>query len=122
MGNNCVLYIKSKNEFNKAQCTDSVATFTENSLNPRGLNVLINTNKALLTRLRTLSNSLETQNINPLMALLELKDEDTVGKEWLKKLLKEQIIHSRFTRTKNKRIQIKVTTGTNTTRMKVIEL
>ena len=31
--------------------TNSIATFTENSLNSRGLNVLINANKALLTRL-----------------------------------------------------------------------
>ena len=112
------------NIFSKFQgkLISSIATFTENSLNSRGLNVLINANKALLTRLRTLSNSLETQNVNPLIPLLQLKDEDTVGKEWLTKLQKEQVIHSRFTRTENKRIQIKVTTGTNTTRMRVIEL
>ena len=112
------------NIFSKFQgkLINSIATFTENSLNSRGLNVLINANKALLTRLQTLSNSLETQNVNPLMALLELKDQDTVGKEWLTKLLKEQVIHSRLTRIKDKRIQIKVTTGTNTTRMRVIEL
>ena len=45
------------NIFSKFQgkLINSIATFTENSLNSRGLNVLINANKALLTRLRTLS-------------------------------------------------------------------
>ena len=44
------------------------------------------------------------------------------GKEKLAKLLKEQIIHSQFTKTAYKRIQVRVTTATNTTRMKVMEL